>query len=69
MTSDFVLANAGNGGAYVYDPPRVAATVGRFAQAMAAFAPSDAANTTPASSASPTLTPLLHAAASAGSIR
>jgi len=62
VTSDFVLANAGNGGAYVYDPP----AVGRFAQAMAAFAPSDAASPALTSSASPTATPLLHAAASAG---
>jgi hypothetical protein len=68
-TGAYTVVGDGHGGTLI-DPPALDAAVARFAQAAAAFAPSDAANAAMVSGTSPTAqTPFAHAAASAGAGR
>jgi hypothetical protein len=65
----YTVVSDGQGGTLI-DPPSPDAAVARFAQAAAAFAPSDAANAAMVSGTSPTAqTPFAHATASAGAGR
>ena len=66
--ASFPVISDGHGGTLI-DPKGLSPQVAVFAQAAAAFAPSDAANTVFVSSgASSSLTPLVHAAGSAGGL-